>query len=92
MYCGNCGKEIENDAAFCPVCGSPIAENGGKKTIDHKKTSKLIISVIMIAVIAIATVIGFKFYFYFQSIPTDQQLQLAVNNYQNGSIVTTDGK
>ena len=41
MYCGNCGKEIENDATFCPVCGSPIAENGGKKTIDRKKAMSL---------------------------------------------------
>lgn len=24
MYCGNCGKEIEDDAAFCPECGSRV--------------------------------------------------------------------
>lgn len=22
MFCGNCGKEVENDAKFCPYCGS----------------------------------------------------------------------
>lgn len=25
MYCAHCGKEIENDAKFCPVCGQKVA-------------------------------------------------------------------
>lgn len=93
MYCGNCGKEIENDVAFCPVCGSPIAEIGGKKKIiDSRKAGKLIAVVIAIAVVVIIACGGLKVYSYFERIPTEQQLQLAVNNYQNGGIVTTDGK
>ena len=26
MYCRNCGKEIENSAAFCPECGASTAQ------------------------------------------------------------------
>ena len=25
MYCGNCGKEIDNDSRFCGYCGSPVS-------------------------------------------------------------------
>ncbi len=82
MHCGNCRKEVENSATFCPVVGAPIAENGGKKTIiDRKKAGKLIAAAIVTVAISIVPVVGLKVYFYFQSIPTDQQLQLAVNNY-----------
>lgn len=24
MYCKNCGKEIQNDMVFCPVCGTKL--------------------------------------------------------------------
>ena len=27
MYCKNCGKEINNDAEFCPYCGDSTNEN-----------------------------------------------------------------
>ena len=49
------------------------------------------IIVAVIAVVIVATV-GLKVYSYIKSKPTDKQLELAVNNYQNGGIVTTDGK
>lgn len=27
MYCKNCGKEIADDAAFCPSCGQAVKES-----------------------------------------------------------------
>ncbi len=24
IYCRNCGKELSDDARFCPVCGAPV--------------------------------------------------------------------
>ena len=35
MFCKNCGKEIANDAAFCPYCGTKIkCENSYSNTIN----------------------------------------------------------
>lgn len=33
MYCENCGKEIQEDASFCPECGHRIngGNNGGRE-------------------------------------------------------------
>lgn len=28
MFCNKCGKEIPNDAVFCPVCGNPVNLSG----------------------------------------------------------------
>lgn len=91
MYCGNCGKEIENGVAFCPVCGSSVGEGKARK-VDSKKAGKVIVIVSMIAVVVIIATVGLEFYSYLHSISTGQQLQLAVNNYQNGGIVATDDK
>lgn len=92
MYCGNCGAEIEEGAAFCPTCGLAVESGTNKKpTIDNKKVGKIIaLGIAIVAVVIVATV-GFRVYSYFESLPTEQQLQYAVNNYQNGGIVTTDG-
>ena len=24
MFCSHCGKEIRDDASFCPECGTPV--------------------------------------------------------------------
>ena len=26
MYCRHCGKEIRDNASFCPSCGSPVGQ------------------------------------------------------------------
>lgn len=39
MFCSNCGKEIPQDAKFCPECGHPAAaENEKNKQIQNSKT------------------------------------------------------
>lgn len=30
MFCGNCGKEIEDNSTFCPDCGNSLANNVGQ--------------------------------------------------------------
>lgn len=30
-YCGNCGREIQGNAKFCPSCGEPIKKSGAPK-------------------------------------------------------------
>lgn len=32
MFCTDCGKEVEPGNVFCPYCGSPMKEEGGKET------------------------------------------------------------
>lgn len=91
MFCGNCGNEVESGSTFCPVCGSPV-EASNKKGVDSKKVGKLIAIVVAVVAIVIVATVGLKVYSYIKSKPTDKQLELAVNNYQNGGIVTTDGK
>ena len=31
-YCSKCGKELEDDAAFCPACGNPTNSESGIST------------------------------------------------------------
>ena len=38
MYCGNCGKEIENDSTFCPFCGDQCG-NGENITSQTDSTT-----------------------------------------------------
>jgi uncharacterized membrane protein len=47
MYCGNCGKQIEDGMAFCPTCGKSIGastQGGAKQTAagDNTKTMSVI--------------------------------------------------
>ena len=37
MFCGECGKEIPNDAKFCPVCGKNLRGEVPKETITKTK-------------------------------------------------------
>ena len=30
MYCAHCGKEIKDDAAFCPECGAAVYKKEGE--------------------------------------------------------------
>ena len=89
MFCGNCGNEIESGSTFCPICGSTVEE---KKGVDSKKVGNLIGILITVVTMIIIATVGLKIYSYIKNKPTDQQMELAVNNYQNGGIVTTDGK
>lgn len=58
MYCPNCGKQIDDDAAFCIYCGAKVAENsyastgaGGTRT-KHQNTHRKMIIIIIIAAAA----------------------------------------
>lgn len=38
MYCNNCGKQIKDDAKFCPFCGSVIEDQSGSTKDDSTVT------------------------------------------------------
>ena len=35
MFCGKCGTQIPDQAAFCPACGSPVSQHSGQFEGDH---------------------------------------------------------
>ena len=41
MFCSHCGKEIRDDASFCPECGAPVyrKEDEQKAAEDLEKSS-----------------------------------------------------
>ena len=34
MYCGNCGTQVSDSAAFCPNCGKPISQPSEKTAVE----------------------------------------------------------
>lgn len=51
MFCTNCGKEIEDGAAFCVHCGTRTDEKGGK---GKGKTNKAVIAAVAVLLVAVA--------------------------------------
>lgn len=92
MFCGNCGKEIENSATFCPECGAAVAEHTESALKHDRQKVRKMIGVSIVVIVAIAIAVGaLKIFSYMQGIPSSEEIQNAVNNVQNGAIVTTDG-
>lgn len=90
MYCGYCGAEIEDDAVFCPSCGART-ENSSKtgRQSGNKKIKLIGIGLAAAAAVLLAGIILFS---NSRRKSLNSQIQCAVNNYQNGGIVATDGK
>ena len=51
MFCTNCGKEIEDGAAFCVHCGTRTDEKGGK---GKGRTNKAVIAAVAVLLVAVA--------------------------------------
>lgn len=92
MYCGNCGKQIEDSSTFCPECGAKIEVVQKPKVkgsqMDIKKWMRWIIPVV---VIVTAIFVGLKIFSYIQRVPSVQEIQTVANNAQNGALVASDG-
>ena len=39
MYCGNCGKEIDDGAVTCPMCGAPTGVNAEPRKEEKKEAA-----------------------------------------------------
>lgn len=64
MYCGNCGKEIEDNVSFCPECGALIENNQSKSqkkkvTKRRRKKSVIILFIVFVCILA-GSVVLFK--------------------------------
>ena len=54
MYCGKCGSKIDDDSAFCPVCGSEIKRSGNNDYQQPKKNNQkkyMILGIFLIVII-----------------------------------------
>ena len=65
MFCGNCGKKVPDGVAFCPECGSKFTSDNLKSSeITYvrktKRSKKIPILVISIAVVACIVALVFK--------------------------------
>ncbi|MDR0671034.1 MAG: zinc-ribbon domain-containing protein [Oscillospiraceae bacterium] len=50
MYCGNCGKQVEERDKFCPFCGAPQKLNAAKKAAPLY--AKVIAGIVVAAIVA----------------------------------------
>lgn len=59
MYCGKCGSKIDDDALFCPVCGSEIKISGNSDNHENQQPKKnnckkyLLIGIFLIVIIVV---------------------------------------
>ena len=54
MFCGKCGKKIEDKVKFCPYCGTPVDQ---KMATRKKNTRKIVGAILVIAIIAAAALL-----------------------------------
>lgn len=54
MFCGKCGKKIEDKVKFCPYCGTPVDQ---KMATGKKNTRKIVGAILVIAIIAAAALL-----------------------------------
>ena len=78
-FCNSCGKELKNDAPFCPYCGNKIASVASDNTAS-KKTGLIIglCATIVVLVVALGIVLGVKI----TSVP-DSTNEVSGNNSGN---------
>lgn len=69
MFCSKCGKEVKDDAVFCPGCGSPLNQNNNSSKKSEKSNNDkssggqtinfgiILISVVVLLIIIIIVVV-----------------------------------
>ncbi len=89
MYCGNCGKKIEDGVAFCPECGRPTSTNNLPQKSQGRKFPKPIIVGAVIVIVALVVVFSFL---SGDKAPSEEQIRISSNNLVNGGLIASDGK
>ena len=95
MFCGKCGKELEDNVLFCPDCGTQtnnqpnIGVTYAKPKKSFKKIRNALICVLIIGAVLFS---GIKIVDCIKSIPSKEEMMLASNNSMNESLAATDGK
>lgn len=89
MFCCKCGQEIKQGAKFCPKCGSKQEEITPKKNKKKKQNKN---KKIFIPIVAIFLLIMIFVFAKNSGAPTvtDDEIRLAVNNFQNNGEIAVD--
>ena len=95
MFCGKCGKELDNNVLFCPDCGTKINNEpniGVTYTKPKKSFKKIRNALICVLIVGAILFSGIKVIGFIKSIPSDDEIMLASNNSMNENLAATDGK
>lgn len=88
MYCGNCGKKLDEGVAHCPECGAKIATEQNAKSPniskDSLKVPKLSVATVAICLVAIV-IVGVVVYQWYMS--AEQRAIRAINEGDYNSVV-----
>lgn len=56
-YCSKCGKELADNAVFCPNCGNSMNQTSGQNGNDNKKMVVLLATILAVVVVICAVVL-----------------------------------
>ena len=88
MYCGNCGKKLDEGVTFCPECGAEIVAKQNAKSPNNSKgsvkASKLSIAIVAICFVAIV-IVGVVVYQWYMS--AEQRAIRAIKDGDYNSVV-----
>ncbi|MCM1145853.1 MAG: zinc-ribbon domain-containing protein [Blautia sp.] len=62
MFCGNCGKEIKEGAAFCGYCGKPVHQAETVVPKDNGRSKKMVLPVVLCCVLISGIAAGLGFF------------------------------
>lgn len=58
MYCGECGKEIDEEEKYCPYCGKQILDSFEQNNNGKYKNKKLVmVAIILVVIVVISSVL-----------------------------------
>lgn len=74
MFCGYCGKEVDNDQVFCPYCGKELKQNNSVEEVASKNEKKQSSKIIAIAVIVALVLAAVAYFVFFNKPKTEEPL------------------
>jgi hypothetical protein len=84
VYCRKCGAKLDENARFCPVCGTPVAPAAAIRPTAPKRRSVYVLPIaILVAGLLTAVIISALFFVPFYPVNFSQTEQVAKANVNN---------